>query len=58
VKDGEMDEVYTFIGDKIQNLHADDCRPQNRFFAGLGVIWVRTHEAIQQMVDEVSKAKW
>jgi hypothetical protein len=37
VKEAEMDELFTFIGDKKkQNLHSDDCRPQNPLYFGLG----------------------
>ena len=36
VKEAEMDEVFTFIGDKKQNLHSYSCRSQNPLYFGLG----------------------
>jgi transposase-like protein len=36
VKEAEMDELFTFIGDKKQNLHSHGCRSQNPLYFGLG----------------------
>ena len=36
VKEVEMDEVFTFIGDKKQNLHSYNCRLQTPLYFGLG----------------------
>jgi hypothetical protein len=36
VKEAEMDELFTFIGDKKPNLHYHGCRSQNALHFGLG----------------------
>jgi transposase-like protein len=36
VREAEMDELFTFVGDKKQNLHSHSCRSQNPLHFGLG----------------------
>ena len=36
VKEAELDELFTFIGDKKQNLHYHCGRPQDSLYFGLG----------------------
>ena len=36
VKEAEMDELFTFIGDKKQDLHPYSCRLRNSLHFGLG----------------------
>ena len=43
---------------KKQNLPPYNCRAQNPLSVGLGMVWERTQEAIQQMLDDAPKAKW
>ncbi|MCC6931976.1 MAG: IS1 family transposase [Deltaproteobacteria bacterium] len=44
---------------KKQNLHSHCGRSQNSLYLRLwAVVWIRTQEAIQQVVDQASKAKW
>ena len=51
-----MDELFTFIKDK-KNLRHYHSRSQNLLYFGLKVVWERTKEAIQLMVDDAQKAK-
>ena len=43
---------------KKRNLYCHSSRPQNSLHYGLGVVWVRTPVALQQVVDQAPKAKW
>lgn len=56
VKEAEMDEMFTFIGDKKRNLHSHSSRPQNSLHFGLGSN-LGSHAALQQVVDQAPKAK-
>ena len=58
VKEAEMDELFTFIGDKnrIYILTVADC--ETRCILGWAVVWTRTQEAMQHVVDQAPKAKW
>jgi transposase-like protein len=58
VKTAGLDELFTFIGNKKQNLPDDDCRPCTRCILEWKLVWERTKESIQALVDEAPKAKF
>jgi len=55
VKDAEADELFTFIGHKKQDLPPHACRSADALLSGWKVVWVRTQQAIQDVVDEAPK---
>ena len=58
VKEAEMDELFSFIGEKkIQIYIITIVDRLTRCYLGCQVVWQRTQEAIQELVNEVPKAK-
>jgi hypothetical protein len=54
----ELDELFTFIGDKKRNPHPDHRRPPNTLRFGLGCRLGSQPGVIQQLVDFALKEKW
>ncbi len=58
VKTAEMDELFTFIGNKKTGIYIlTIVDRQTRCYLGWKVVWERTQPAIQEMVDDAPKAK-
>ncbi|MFC1936507.1 hypothetical protein ACFLYP_02440, partial [Chloroflexota bacterium] len=58
MKEAEMDELFTFIGDKKTKIFILTLIDrETRCFLGCKVVWHRTQQAIQHMVDVAPKAK-
>jgi IS1 family transposase len=59
VQTAELDELITFIGDKKKRIYIVTMVDRDSHcILGWKVIWDRTQEAIQAIVDKVPKAKW
>ncbi|MCS7010977.1 MAG: helix-turn-helix domain-containing protein, partial [Anaerolineales bacterium] len=59
VEKAEMDELFTFIGDKKNKIYIlTIVDRKTRCILSWSVVWKRTEEALQRMVDEAPKAKW
>jgi hypothetical protein len=58
VKTTEMDEVFTFIGEKKRDLHRNGCRSGNSLHIGLESAPGTQPETFQAIVDESPKAQW
>jgi len=58
VKEAELDELFTFSGDKKNQIFVITIVDRAaRCYLGFKVVWQRTQEVIQEMVDEAPKAK-
>lgn len=57
VKEVEMDEPFTFIGENTADLHPHIGRSSDALFTGLPSFWQRTQAAIQEMVVQAPKTK-
>jgi len=56
VKEAEMDELFTFIGEKKKQIYVITIVDHfTRCYLGFQVVWQRTQEVIQEMVDEAPK---
>jgi IS1 family transposase len=59
VENAEMDELFTFIGDKKNRIYIITIVDRKtRCILCWVVVWERTQEAIQLMIDDAPKSKW
>lgn len=59
VKEAEMDEMFTFIGGKKNDIYIVALVDRKtRCILCWAVVWVRTPEALHQVVDQAPKGNW